>query len=616
MDRRQVLASGVSAAAIALAPRALAQTPGDAQLNAAFDQVFADYLRNDPELATSLGLDAGANANLRSRLGDNSYAALAKDLALSKAARAKVAAVDPAGLSPQAKIDREVVLYDIESNIVGPERFGLGSPQRPYPISQQNGIYFGLPDFLDSTHPVKTTADAEAYLARLALMDRQLDNRTDVQRREAEKERIAPDFSLDLALGQMAKLRAPAPAENQLVRSLVRRATAANIPGDWQARAAKIVEAQVYPALDRQIALVRGLRGKARPAAGVWAIPGGADIYAAALAQATTTTLTPDAVHRMGLEQVADLTAQLDTILKGQGLTQGSVGVRLGALNQLPAQLYPNTDAGRADLIAGLNAGVAGMQAKLPQAFTNPPNAPLEIRRVAPEIQDGAPNGYYFRAPPRRLAPGDLLDQPEEHRRLAEVHLAQPHLSRGRPRPSPPDLHRAARADASPCARLPSSTPISKAGRSTPSSWRTSSAAMRRRSSARATSSPSSSAPRGWWSTPASTPSAGRTTRRRNISSTPSASRGPARSARSSAIACRPARRAPTRSVTPRGCAPATMPSASPARSSTSSTSTTCSNPARCRSRCSSASSPSGRGRFEPAPARNGRASFTNRPRG
>ncbi len=400
MNRRQLLASGASAAALALVPRASAQAaPGDARLNAAFDQVFGDYLRNGPELATSLGLDTGANADLRSQLGDNSYAALAKDLARSKAARAKVAAVDPATLSPQARIDREVVLYNIESNIVGPERFGLGSPQGPYPISQQDGVYFSLPDFLDSTHPVKTAADAEAYLARLSLMDRQLDNETDVQHREADKQRFAPDFSLDLALGQMAKLRSPAPADNQLVQSLVRRTQAANIPGNWQARAARIVGTEVYPALDRQIALVRGLRGKARPAAGVWAIPGGDAIYAAALAQATTTRLTPDEVHRMGLDQVADLTAQLDAILKGQGLTQGSVGARLGELNKLPAQLYPDTDAGRAQLIASLNAGVRGMQAKLPQAFTNPPNAPLEIRRVAPEIQDGAPNGYYFRAP-------------------------------------------------------------------------------------------------------------------------------------------------------------------------------------------------------------------------
>lgn len=410
MDRRTFVLSGAATASLcALTPRAaLAQasgamgaTPsaGDARLNAAFDTVLGETVRQSPEFATSLGLDTGKNADLRHKLGDNSYGAIAKDLARNRRAYAMVSAVDPASLSPQARIDREVVLYNIKSNMAGPEQFGLASPQGPYPISQQDGVYFSLPDFLASTHPVKTADDAEAYLDRLALMDRQLDNETDVQRREATKGRLAPDFSLDLALGQMAKLRSPSPGESQLVQSLASRASAANIPGDWRGRATRIVAEQVYPALDRQIALLRSLRPSARSAAGIWAMPDGEALYAAALAQATTTTLSPDDVHRMGLQQVAELTAQLDPILRSQGLTQGSVGARLDQLNRLPAQLFADSDAGRTELLASLNASVRAMQARLPQAFSNPPNAPLEIRRVAPEIQDGAPNGYYFRAP-------------------------------------------------------------------------------------------------------------------------------------------------------------------------------------------------------------------------
>ena len=410
MDRRAFIMSSAATATLSVLPArsAFAQTsagtaaapsPGDVRLNAAFDQVLRETVRQSPEFATSLGLDTGKDADLRHMLGDNSYAAIAKDLARNRKAQALVTAVDPASLSPQARIDREVVLYSIQSNMVGPEKFGLSSPQGPYPITQQDGVYFSMPDFLASTHPVKTADDAEAYLDRLAMMGRQLDNETEVQRREAAKGRLAPDFSLDLALGQMANLRSPSPVDNQLVQALTSRTGPAKIAGDWQARAAKIVATQVYPALDRQIALLRSLRPSARSAAGIWAIPNGDAIYAAALAQATTTSLSPDEVHRMGLQQVAELTAQLDPILRGQGLTQGSVGARLDQLNRLPAQLFANTDAGRAELLASLNAGVQAMQARLPQAFTNPPNAALEIRRVAPEIQDGAPNGYYFRAP-------------------------------------------------------------------------------------------------------------------------------------------------------------------------------------------------------------------------
>jgi uncharacterized protein (DUF885 family) len=406
MDRRHFIATGTAASIVALSPfaRLAAQPPakampGDARLTAAFDAILAETIKESPEFATSLGFDKGVNAGLKSRLDDNSAAARTRQLARAKAAAVRLRAIPDTTLSAKARIDRDVLLYSIDQQMVGPERFGIDTPIRPYRITQQGGEYFSIPDFLDSTHTIATPADAEAYLARLAAFGPALDTDSREQEAEAKRGFLAPDFSVDLAIGQMVKLREGAPADSNLVRSLVRRAAAAKLPGDYGARAAKIVTDGVYPALDRQIALMRRLRPTARTAAGLWAVPNGDAIYAAALAGATTTTLSPAEVHRMGLEQVADLSAQLDAILKAQGMTQGTVGARLAALNASAAQLYPDTPTGRTDLIASLNTSVRAMQAKLPQAFTNPPNAPLEIRAVPVEIQDGASNGYYYRAP-------------------------------------------------------------------------------------------------------------------------------------------------------------------------------------------------------------------------
>jgi uncharacterized protein (DUF885 family) len=100
----------------------------------------------------------------------------------------------------------------------------------------------------------------------------------------------------------------------------------------------------------------------------------------------------------MGLSQVAEISAQLDAILKGAGRTSGSVGERLAALNIDPSQLYADSAEGRTALLAQLNRDVEAMKAKLPQAFATIPDAPLEIRAVPVEIQDGASNGYYNRA--------------------------------------------------------------------------------------------------------------------------------------------------------------------------------------------------------------------------
>ena len=400
MDRRHFLAAGSAAGAFLLAPWARGATlPGDARLTAAFDTILDETIADSPEFATALGFDKGPRAALRSRLDDYSPAARGRSLARARKAVATLEAIEPATLSPGARIDRDVVLYGQRAQTVGPGEFGVDAATQPYKITQQRGAYFELPDFLDSTHSIATGADAEAYLSRLALFADALDGDTAVQRADAARGLVAPDFSLDLALGQMRKLRAPDAADNTLVASLVRRAAAAGLPGDYRTRAARIVERQVYPALDRQIALVTRLRGSARSDAGLWAVPHGEAIYAAALKAATTSDLSPDAVHRMGLEQVADLSAQLDAILIAQGMTKGSVGARLAALNTSPAQLYPDTAQGRTALIASLNASVRAMQAKLPQAFADPPNAPLEIRAVPVEIQDGASNGYYYRAP-------------------------------------------------------------------------------------------------------------------------------------------------------------------------------------------------------------------------
>jgi len=397
MDRRAFLiSSGAAVAAATIPARVLAQA-GDAQLNALFDAIFADTLQQSPELATSLGLDKGANALFKHRLSDRSEAASAQDAARARAWIAKLEAIDPAGLSAPAALNREVILYSMRSRVLPYDRFRIDSAQRPYPIYQQGGAYYSVPDFLNGAHVVATTEDCEAYLDRLTQLATALDQDSEVQREQASRGFLAPDFSVDLTLGQMAKLRAPAPGESSLANSLATRAAAKQVAGDWRARAAAIVEKQVYPALDRQIALMRQLRPSATSTAGVWRLPHGDEIYAAALEQATTTTLTPNEVHKMGLVQVASISADLDVILKSQGFTKGTVGERLTALNADPSQLYPDTAEGRAALIESLNAGVKDMYARLPQAFADMPKTPLEIRAVPVEIQDGASNGYYQR---------------------------------------------------------------------------------------------------------------------------------------------------------------------------------------------------------------------------
>lgn len=403
MDRRSFLASGAAAAAVAssLPNIAFAQAPvgpADDALDAAFDRIFATRLQRSPELATQLGMDKGPNAALKSRLADRSLAGQAADLANTKQAIAALDVIDTNALSPAGRLNREVVGYSLRQQTVGPEQFGIDTPVRPFTITQQQGAYFSLPDFLNSSHVIATVEDADAYLARLDGFATAIEQDSETQRAQAARGYLAPIFSLDLALGQLMALRDKPAGESGLVSSLARRMREKGLTGNHVARATTLVETKVFPALDSQIALVRGLRGRATADAGVWRLRDGEALYAAALKASTTTELTAQQIHDLGLEQVAEISAQIDTILKGQGMSRGSIGARLTALNASPAQLYPDSAAGRADLLAGLNAGEHAMEAKLAGAFLNPPTQPLDIRAVPVEIQDGASNGYYRRA--------------------------------------------------------------------------------------------------------------------------------------------------------------------------------------------------------------------------
>ena len=398
MDRRQfIAAAGATATAFAADPvwaKGLALN-ADKALLALLDAMFNDAIAHSPEYATSLGLDKGRLAPLRGMLSPATTAERHADLARARHWQSRLGAIKPALLSPTGQRYQARVKYMLEQRTLAPGKYDIDGVQTPYRLYQQGGAYFNTPDFLNSSHPINTSADAEAYLSRLSAFAVVLDQDTAGQRVEAARGLLAPGWSIDLTLGQMHKLRDVAAADNTMVQSIGMRTKAKGIAGNWAARAAKIVELAVYPALDRQIALMTGLRSKTAAGDGAWRIARGDEIYADALAQATTTNLSPDQVHAIGLEQVADITGKIDTILTAAGMTSGTVGERLTVLNHQSDQLFADSDAGRKALIDSLNLGIADMMQRLPQAFADIPARPLEIRRVPMEIQDGASNGYY-----------------------------------------------------------------------------------------------------------------------------------------------------------------------------------------------------------------------------
>ncbi len=397
-DRRAFLATTAGAALLTAAP-ALAEGPSeDTKLRSMLDQMFETQVDESPRRATSLGLDKGKRAALKSKLDDNSLEARAKRLERARGRVKALHTIDRAKLSAASKVDLDVVLYGQEQSVRSGDKWKFGDTGgnfRPYVISQQSGSYQEIPDFLDSSHKVANTEDAEAYLSRLSAFGRVMDQDLDRQKHDVALGAIPPAFICELSVGQMKALRDQPAGKTILVSSILKKAKAANLSGDWEGRATRIVEGEVFPALDRQIAAMTALKAKAKPDSGAWALPNGEAYYADAVKASTTTDYTPQQVHQLGRDQVAEISSRLDAILKARGLTKGTVGARLVALNNQPDQVFANTDEGRAEILKLLNLHIADVYKVLPRAFRTLPKAKVEVRRVPVFIQDGAANGYY-----------------------------------------------------------------------------------------------------------------------------------------------------------------------------------------------------------------------------
>jgi uncharacterized protein (DUF885 family) len=400
-SRRELLSTVAALGAAAAVPKiAFAAAPSGeaAKMNAFFDQSMARTFRRSPELPTSLGLDKGDLAWTKSELSDFSLTALADSKAAMASDLKALRNIDRKQLSGMDAVNYDTVEFVFATQDEANRRFQYGGQgvNSPYVLSQLTGSYQQMPDFLDTQHTIETKADADAYMARMEAFGRLMDQEAEVVRHDVALGVTPPDFVLDKALTQLKAFLAYAPDKAPVVASLERRTKEKNIAGDWSAQAQGLYAEKIRPAMARQAALLESLRPKAVHDAGCWRLPDGEEYYRLGLRNYTTSNITPDEVHKTGLDLVASLGAQADVLMKKAGYTQGSVGERYRAMAKDPKQVYPNTDKGKEELLTHLNQQVKVISTKLPQYFGQLPKAPLDIRRVPPAIEAGAPGGYYF----------------------------------------------------------------------------------------------------------------------------------------------------------------------------------------------------------------------------
>lgn len=406
IDRRRLLmgAAAVAAAAPSLAQAAAAFNDADARLNALLDGWFEADIDESPERATGLGLDKGDRAHLSHKLSEVSLKAREDDRAKALSRWEAIRAFDQTGLSEAGALNYAIAAFGRETSALS-AGFNYGSGRSPYAVTQLSGAYYSTPDFLENQHRLDDKDGADGFIARLEAFADSLDGETEITRADAAMGIIAPDFIIDRALPQIRTLRDMPGDSWSMIQTVARKEAALGLSG-YADRAKALLERKVKPALDRQIQTLEALRPAAVHDAGVWRLPDGEAFYANGLRSNTTTTMSADEIHRMGVEQVAAISAELDQVLKSQGFTQGTVGERVHGLNTDPAQLFTNTDEGKEELLKWLNDQIKELEPHLPQYFGRLPKTHVEVRRVPVSIQSGAPGGYYQGPPLDGSRPG------------------------------------------------------------------------------------------------------------------------------------------------------------------------------------------------------------------
>ncbi|MCC7126965.1 MAG: DUF885 domain-containing protein [Acidobacteria bacterium] len=404
MNRREAIGALAATAALPLVSGCAAEPPAapagpspDQTALTMLDEIAENLLRLSPESATSLGIDTGARAALRSQLGDRSPDGPRQIAARLREDLDRLKTVDASQLSHAARTSVEVVRSAYALALDG---FALpygditvgGWRNTPYVVIQNVGAYLDIPRFLDSDHRIENAADADAYLARLQSYPKQLDGELARIQDARGKGLVPPAFLIDKALGQLRLSAKNALDGGSLVESIERRTK--NIPGDWAARARTIARQEVAPALERQVAELQAQRAVATSDAGMWSRPEGDAFYRWALRASTTTNMTPDEVHEMGQEELKQLHAQMDVILKDAGYTRGSVGDRMKALAKDPRYRFSEGDKGRAEILAFIDDRLAWIRSQLPRAFNTLVDPKMEVKRLPPEEEPGAPTAY------------------------------------------------------------------------------------------------------------------------------------------------------------------------------------------------------------------------------
>ncbi len=310
------------------------------------------------------------------------------------------------GMDESHQLSTEILEWFMSNNQRG-NRFMF----HDYPVNQLFGFQSSLPDFMLNTHQINTHRDAKNYLARISKFGTAFDQTIEGLHVRAEKGVIPPRFVIQRVLVEMRDFTEKPATENPLFTHFEQRLShltevEASKQNKLKERLRTEIETTVYAAYGRLMDYLQTLEAQATTDDGVWKLPEGDAYYAYTLHNYTTTNHSAEEIHQVGLREVSRISEEMRVILRGEGYNVSNLAATIGRLGAEERFRYPDTDEGRAGILADYQAIIHEILAGLETTFDIRPRATAEVKRIPEFKEDTSPLAYYQRPPMDGSKPG------------------------------------------------------------------------------------------------------------------------------------------------------------------------------------------------------------------
>ena len=362
-----------------------------------FRELSDGWVRLNPNIAVSTRYFSGEEQDrLERQISSYADAVERQRLDYIERGRQQLARFDRSRLTDAQRLSADLLRYHLQSYLDWAKY-----DDYMFPLDQFNGANIWLPNTLTVTHPVRTSKDVSNYVARLGQVAPRMAEAVVESQQRAAKDLIPPRYILRLTIDQMRRFVSTPPAQNPFVTSLDERAAAIKdlSPADRAAavaQAERIVRESVYPEWQKAIAYLESLVPRSADHAGLWRLEGGAEAYTYFLKNFTTTDLTPDQIHEIGLRKVAELERDMDVVFRKLGRSTGTVKERVAQLKKDLS--YPLTEDGRKQIMADIDAMIREAERRSALQFDMRPKGPV-IAQPYPRFREANAAASYM-APP------------------------------------------------------------------------------------------------------------------------------------------------------------------------------------------------------------------------